>query len=323
MENKIQFAVVREDPETELRLIRERNLKNILLIASGGCSGLSIKSILPEVSLTFLDPNLDQLDLIKDKIRHLMKPSPPELFNIESDNCNGLNACGNFESLFRGFREFIYEMVMDQNQILLLFQDPSCNKGKVLDSMFRNKYWRVAFDMYFCDSLLDSMFGTEATQNAPRRSYPRYFQSVLERGLQLESAYNNYFLHHIFLGHYLNRPDSLPLYLQKYLGSEIKELEFSFFHGYVEDFEHLSQYDFVDLSNIFDWMAESQKIQLSRKLVKETKTGCTLLIRQLNNQKDVKSLFEPVFAFDESLEKTLWEKERSLFYTQFNVGLKN
>ena len=51
-----------------------------------------------------IDQNLEQINLVKTKLATLNKFKELEskkFFNVEIDSSTGLNACGNFESLFR------------------------------------------------------------------------------------------------------------------------------------------------------------------------------------------------------------------------------
>ena len=133
-------------------------------------------------------------------------------FNIGTSNPSGLNQNGNFESLFRGLREFVFSLVADEAEIRALFEEKD-RLAEVSEILFSSKYWSVAFDLYFSDALLHTMFGPDATQHAETGSYPRYFQMLFEKGLTSAAAFDNYFLHHVFLGYYLQRPSSLPYYL--------------------------------------------------------------------------------------------------------------
>lgn len=318
-DNPIQFAVTREDPELEFSLIEERDVERVLLIASGGCTPLSIHTRYPSISQTLVDPNPHQLEHVRRKADLLEQGASFERFNVGTADPGEVNECGNFESLFRGMRHFLYDLVLPREEMLALFEDPAYH-AEARDKLLSSEYWPVSLDMYFCDSLLRTMFGPEAVQNAPPGSYPSYFRQVFEEGLHRDDARNNYFLHHVFLGQYLNRPEALPPYLSKEWPDEPFEPET--YEGFVEEREDLHTYDFVNLSNIYDWMGDEQKNTLSRRLVEEMKPGATLLIRQLNNSKNLKKYFQPEFEFDESLE-TLWaEKERSLFYSRYNIGRK-
>jgi S-adenosylmethionine-diacylglycerol 3-amino-3-carboxypropyl transferase len=113
--------------------------------------------------------------------------------------------------LFRQFRLFIYEFVLSEKEVRSFFEEASSIdfQSKAAD-MIKNPYWPVAFNLFFSDSLLCAMFGPLAIQNAAPGSYPKYFQNQIENGFQKSDSRNNYFLHQIFLGYYLNRKEALP-----------------------------------------------------------------------------------------------------------------
>ena len=170
-------------------------------------------------------------------------------FNIGCSDPNGLNQNGNFESLFRGLREFIFDLIADEAEIRAMFEEKD-RLASVSEILFSSKYWSVAFDLYFSDSLLNAMFGPDATQHAETGSYPRYFQQLFEKGLTSAAAFDNYFLHHVFLGYYLQRPDSLPYYLL----SPPTGYHFQMVEGTLDRVPELHRFDLISLSNIMDWM---------------------------------------------------------------------
>src|SRR5690242_18699920 len=100
MKKNIQFAVVREDFIIESKLVEIFGLKKILLIASGGCTALNLHAWHPELDIRLFDINPHQLHLVQEKISTLQSGNFDQIqnkFNIDDDNQNGLNACGNFE----------------------------------------------------------------------------------------------------------------------------------------------------------------------------------------------------------------------------------
>ena len=66
-DNHVQFAVVREDPKIEAELVCLHQVSEVLLIASGGCTALTLQALFPDLRLTLLDLNPAQLELIKKK----------------------------------------------------------------------------------------------------------------------------------------------------------------------------------------------------------------------------------------------------------------
>ena len=316
--NKVQFAVVREDPMIEAELVRLTEASNVLLIASGGCTALTLQALFPDLHITLVDFNPAQLERVREKmsaLRDVDGVTRHRRFNIGTSDPKGLNQSGNFESLFRGLREFIFDLVADEAEIRVLFEEEErlANVSKVL---FSSKYWRVAFDLYFSDSLLNAMFGPDATQHAEAGSYPRYFQTLFEKGLTSAKAFDNYFLHHVFLGYYLQRPASLPYYLL----APPTDYHFQMVEGTLDQVPELQRFDLISLSNIMDWMPLAEIASVIGHLQNGMKSGASVLYRQLNNYTDLSTYFGDSFEFDAALGVQFQNIERSLFYSSVHVG---
>ncbi len=330
--NNIQFAVVREDPKIELEVIERAplNIKDIYLVGSGGCTAFAIKRVYPEAHITLVDPNPAQIDLIQKKLRVLQESNPSQIkreFGVGIDNSKSLTGCGNFESLFRSFRYFIYEFVLDREGWHHLFSSEP-QKIDLEKSIFNSKYWSLAFELYFSNGLLLAMFGPDAIQHAIPNSYPKYFQGVIEKGLKNSGAKINYFLHHIFLGHYLE--ESLPIYLSDALNMKSSH---SANRSWAQDFEynqttandgpHFGRFDLISLSNIFDWMESSEIKRLIKRVSLEMKSGAWIIYRQLNNSNDLRPEFGPSFMFDDdNRSEAHLKSDRSLFYSGIHIGRK-
>lgn len=316
--NNVQFAVVREDPMVEAELVRLTKASNVLLIASGGCTALTLQALFPDLHITLVDFNPAQLERVQEKMRALRNvdaATRDRRFNIGTSDPEGLNQNGNFESLFRGLREFIFDLVADAAEIRALFEEKD-QLAKVSEVLFSSKYWSVAFDLYFSDSLLNAMFGPDATQHAEAGSYPRYFQQLFEKGLTSLNAFDNYFLHHVFLGYYLQRPASLPYYLL----SPPTDCRFQMIEGTLDQVPDLQRFDLISLSNIMDWMPLAEIAVLINHLQNNIKSGATLLYRQLNNHTDLSTDFGDAFEFNAALGVRFQEVERSVFYSSVHVG---
>jgi len=317
--NPVQFAVVREDPDVEAALVRRGGVQHALLIASGGCTALTLKSLSPALRLTLLDANPAQLALVRRKVDALARASAEEraeLFNVGRDDPRGLNGCGNFESLFRGLRGFLDEFVIERSDLLTRLEAGA--PPEAWADVFAHAYWPVAFELYFSDALLNAMFGRAATQHAPPGSYPRYFREAIERGLQRPDARRNYFLHHILLGHYLDAPDAQP----RYLAHPPHAVDLEYLERPIAQLTDVSRFDLVSLSNLFDWMSEAEAAEVARQLARGMKRGAWLVLRQLNHATDFQRLFAPEFAFDDAWASELLTADRSLFSSRLNIGAK-
>jgi len=301
--NPIQFAVVREDPDVEATLIRRAAAKNALLIASGGCTALTLGAKYPDLGITLVDPNPAQLQLVRDKVTALR--SGADCLNVEDTCPTGLNACGNFESLFRGLRLFIEDFVLPADELRALFVERRLYEAP--ERLFASPYWAVGFDLFFADSLLVTMFGPDAVQHAEPGSYPGYFRGVFERGLVAPEAHSNPFLHHVLLGCYLRGCEPAYITLPR------AESSFTMICATLQQVD-VAPFDFVSLSNILDWTPPDGVRSLAGRLGDQLRSGATIVMRQLNNDADLEAAFGPRFDFDRELGAELTALDRSLFY---------
>lgn len=320
--NPIQFAVVREDPLVEWKLINTKNIHNCLLVGSGGCSALSLaalsKAAAYDLQIDVFDINPEQLKLLQKKSdATLSRPDDLKTMMNIGVNCqDGLNQCGNFERLFDGLRKFIWAFVAPERHWRDFFDRKVALNH---EAIFENKYWPVAFELFFHDSLLNTMFGPAATQYAEAGSYPPYFRQVIETGLLKQGSQDNYFLHHILLGHYLDRPECLP----SYLGLPGTGFTGSTFLGPIDEISDLRRYGLIQLSNLFDWMSPEETKATWEYLGNKLQPGTAVLVRQLNNKRDLSVFWHKQFSLDEELSHELRSLDRSLFYENIVVAIKN
>jgi S-adenosylmethionine-diacylglycerol 3-amino-3-carboxypropyl transferase len=302
--NDLQFAVVREDPAIEATLLRAMTGRRVFLIASGGCTALHLASEFPDLDITALDANPSQIRHVRSKIEALAR-------HDGLDEWQELSQRGNFESLFRGLREFLEEMVAAPEEWDAALSNGSRSVGSLLD----HKYWPVAFDLYFHDKILLAMFGRQAIQHAAPGSYPRYFQRSFEMGLQRPDRTTNYFLHHVLLGRYV--PQALPAFLAEPPAS----LNIRLVESTVDRAPCFGHFDLISLSNLFDWMEPRQVSAVTRRLSEEVCPGAVVIVRQLNNDVDLTSHL-PGFRFDTALARELLARDRSLFYNRLLIGTR-
>jgi S-adenosylmethionine-diacylglycerol 3-amino-3-carboxypropyl transferase len=304
----LKFAVVREDPELEASLVERSGARAALLVASGGCTALTLARRFPTLQLTAFDLNPRQLQHLADKAVAAARGELARL-NVGDARPDGLNQSGEFEGLFRILRAGVEEFVAPRPEIAAYF-DGSVDPRPWL----QHRYWPALFATTFNDPLLHAMFGPDATQHAAPGSYPDYFRRAFERGLLDAAGPRNPFLQHVLLGYY--RPEEAPPYVG---AAEIPPIEL--IEGSLPEVAELDRFDLYSLSNIFDWSADALVAEWGERLQRAARPGATVLIRQLNNRRDVTRFFAG-FRFDAALGDALSARDRSLFYERVLVGTK-
>jgi S-adenosylmethionine-diacylglycerol 3-amino-3-carboxypropyl transferase len=313
--DRLKFAVVREDPELEADLVRRVGAREVLLVASGGCTTLSLATCFPDLRVTAFDFNPAQLAHLREKATAVEQGHQSRL-NVGDSARDGLNQRGDFEGLFRLLRSFLLEFVLTEAELSRFFSaESSLEVREAMLARWRStRYWPAAFQVALADGFLEAMFGPAATQHAERGSYPGYFQRVFERGLARSDAARNPFLQHVLLGLY--RSEDAPAYLQAR-----RELAFTLVEGTLLDVPDLGRFDLFSLSNVFDWSDDALVASWAGALGRGARAGAVVLLRQLNNQRPLRRFFEPYFAFDDVLGAEYLKRDRSLFYERIEVGV--
>lgn len=307
---EVKFAVVREDPEIELRVASHFGVQRALLVASGGCTAFAFAHSLPGVDVCLYDFNPAQISHVAARADAIVKGDLRRL-NVDDADPSGLSQCGAFERLFRLLRCAVTELVVPAARVEAFFAGASSVDPR---SWFESVYWPAVFDIAFADGLLVAMFGEAAIQNAKPGSYPRYFQGVFERGLCRQDAARNPFLQHVLLGRYC--PADAPVFLhQRHLPS------FEVVEGRLLDVPRLERFDLVHLSNIFDWLSDVE-VQAWCQALRVLRPGAVITMRQLNNHRDYREFLGSWFRMNDALSTTLLADDRSLFYNRIEVAVR-
>ena len=304
MPHPIKFAVVREDAEVECALLDELpHAREALVVASGGCTALRLGQRFPALHVTAFDHSAAQLAHVHAKMAAALRH--------DFDVLDQLNERGEFEALFRVLRRFLTEFVVEGDELARYFD----GEAAVVERWVASRYWPAAFAVTFNDAFLQAMFGPAATQHAAPGSYPGYFQRAFERGLRGPNGDRNPFLQHVLLGAYreADRPPAQRL---------DRTPELTLLGGTLLDVPDLSRFALLSLSNVFDWSDDALVKQWADRLRAECSPGAVVLLRQLNNARDLRPFFGGEFRFDDARGEAMRERERSLFYNRVEVAVR-
>lgn len=309
-----KFAVVREDPELELALVERTRAARALVVASGGCTAITLAARRPGLRVTAFDLSPHQIAHAKAKAE-LVAAGRGAALNVGTSDPRGHNQAGDFERLFRALRAFLSELVIAPGEVERFFAAGATSaERRALAERWRSApQWAPAFAAIFEPSVLVAMFGPEAVRHAAPGSYGPYFQRAFERGLLREDAGENPFLAHVLLGRYTE--NARPPYPVPSPRGDITWVQ-----GSLDAVPELAQFRVVSLSNVFDWTDDDLVRDWASRLA-SLAPGSAVLVRVLNNQRDVRPALSE-FDFDEALGADFFARDRSLFYERFLVGFR-
>ena len=313
--NTVLFAVNREDHLVEYDVINRFSPNRMLMIGSGGCIALSLKTIFPDLSLKVVDVNPHQLLHIKQKIK-AVKESDLEALNVYNQNDSCLNQAGKFETMFQNLRDLFIKLVSDKKEVSSFFdlETNDTHRSNVLEKWLHHNNISAPFSKVFNEKNINKVFSDEATKHGSPESYIGYMQKKILTGLNKKDSHLNPFLQHIFLGYYKS-PQSFP-YIESKTLTEMTMMESS-----ILSLDNISSYDVVSLSNVFDWSSEDT-VKTHAKYLSQMKKGSAIIIRQINNHKNWIETFKDYFTEDKSFDRYWQENDRSMFYDHIRLFIR-
>lgn len=311
----LKFAVVREDPELEAALVERVGARAALVVASGGCTALTLAARFPTLEVAAFDLSPLQLAHAKEKLA-LARADARAALGIGTSDPGAHCQRGAFERLFRALRHALEDLVVAPGELERFFADGSAEgeRAALLARWTASPYWAPVFVAIFEPEVLVAMFGPDAIRHAPPRSYGPYFQRAFERGLARPDASENPFLAHVLLGRYTERASP------GYLGLA-REPKIEWILGSLGAVPRLERFGVVSLSNVFDWSDDDLVRDWAARL-SVLEQGSAVLVRVLNNARDVRPMLARDFVFDDGLAAALLARDRSLFYERFVVGFR-
>ncbi len=350
----IAFSQVREDPTIEMRVIKQlaqtqKHPLQLLLIASGGCTILSLLSLSEVAEIAAIDLNPAQIHLIELRRQALLNLSIEEQLKLigankitsESERINlyqkiavklpnstknywdarlsqiafGINRVGKFEQLFR--------------ELSASFTENGFNPLYKTEEAIHNPQWRSIFEHVFERDKLARIFGEAAVNYSMDRSFGEHFADVFAYSLQKFVPEKNYFVTQVWCDSYTNEINGVPLYLQPQAQASIRELgtdRLKLHQGvFVEkmlELGTLKTFDLIQFSNISDWMPPQDLDNMLREAVNLLKPGGALIGRRLNGDHHLASLMAAHIFVDENQCHELLESDHSFFYREVVVGWK-
>ena len=313
--NTVLFAVNREDHLVEYDVINRFSPNRMLMIGSGGCIALSLKTIFPELNLNVVDVNPYQLAHINKKLK-AVKESDLEALNVHNQNDSCLNQAGKFETMFQNLRDLFIKLVSDKKEVASFFdlKTSDTHRSNILEKWLNHDNISIPFQNVFNDKNINKVFSDEATKHGLPGSYIGYMQKKILTGLNKKDSHLNPFLQHIFLGYYKS-PQSFP-YIESKTLTEMTMMESS-----ILSLDNISSYDIVSLSNIFDWSSEDI-VKTHARYLSQMKKGSAIIIRQINNHKNWIETFKDYFTEDKSFDRYWQENDRSMFYDHIRLFIR-
>lgn len=355
----ITFSQVREDPAIELQVIQRLHKSQgrplrVFMVASGGCTALSLLGNPAIAHIDAVDANLAQLHLVElrrqtvatlplqeqfhllgveqlpitdevtlpdrlmlyDNVRSHLSEAARLYWDTHIDQLAfGVNQVGRFEQLFR--------------ELSAQFAAIGLNPLERPADAIAHPQWCPIFETVFERHKLANTFGEAAVNYSMDRSFGEHFADVFAQALTRFSPMTNYFLTQVWSDRYAAGSKGIPLYLQptvqqsmRQLGTERLHLHHGFFLNTLLELAKTHRFDLIQFSNISDWMPVPELHCMIESAVQCLKPGGALIGRRLNGDHHLAAIMAKYLTVDQDFSRFLLESDRSFFYQEIVVGFR-
>jgi S-adenosylmethionine:diacylglycerol 3-amino-3-carboxypropyl transferase len=347
-EHELLFGSVKEDSSVEVALLgMHRAARQVVVIASGGCTALSIVATTSVQHLTALDINPAQIYASKlklasvlnlnveeacrfnfvdgrpdyERIRTVLEPEVAAFWDRHRMRLSqGLNMAGSVDrriSILRGvFHRLIHSKEFVRRFLLLT----DVREQQVLfDRSWTHWRWNAGTRLAFDPRLLKAFFGRGADLTIPA-DFHRTLRERVRRSLTGSPAAVNPYVWSTFLGEY--GETKLPYLIEGGM-TTIREHRSILRFATTDFLEWLRRaetrsIDFFSLSNILETATPEYQAAFACEAARTGQEGAIIVMRSIIPQKDL-ILKHPDLQYDPELTGFATQRDRSCFCNAFQI----
>jgi S-adenosylmethionine-diacylglycerol 3-amino-3-carboxypropyl transferase len=345
--DRLFFAQVREDPRAEIAALGPSAGETLVVVSSGGCTALSLLAA-GAGRVVAVDLNLAQNHLVELKaaasrlgardaisflgagpstsravtyagLREALSPQARRYWDARARHVGkGVLGAGVSERFIGGVVAALLFAVHPRSRVDRMLGCRTLTEQRTLFAReWDTRRWRALFTLLCNRLVLRNTYPPEFFAHVENPSFALHFRSLAEHALTELPASSNYFLHQMLTGRYpTGEPDGVPPYLST-AGAMIVAASHDRLHlvdggmtEYLRSRPACSVHGFA-LSNICEWMTQSQIDELFREVTRTAAPGARLVYRNFVGWTELPAWCERVVP-DEALSARLSREDRSV-----------
>ncbi|MDH5382848.1 MAG: BtaA family protein, partial [Cyclobacteriaceae bacterium] len=348
-----RYANCWEDADLLLEGLNPKPGSKILSIGSAGDNSFSLLTTQPELVVA-VDVNKIQLYLIElkkagfthfsyeefllffgfkkcenrhaffERIKGFLSEPARQYWENQLDKIEkGIISQGKFEKYFQLFSSKVLPWVHSRKTVEGLFRAKSREEQEAYYIKKWNTWrWRFLFKLFFSKYVMGKMGRDPEFLREVKVSVGEYIFQKAAHHLRSVGAQDNFILRYNLTGSF---EDLLPHYLQpdnyELIKSQIEKIQIV--EGYAEDaFRVYGKFNYMNLSDIFEYMDEETFSKTALQLVNNTLPGGKIAYWNLMVPRRISKLYSEEVEYLEDLSKRLTSVDKGFFYNAFIIDQK-
>lgn len=352
VEDRLQFAQVREDPILEIEALEVGPADTAVVVGSGGCTALSLlaagagrvvavdvnpaQNHLLELKLAAVTA-LTRDDAVRflggwpmsrsnrlrnyDGLRGLLSPAARAWWDDRPESVGaGALEAGATEGYIRLMARLLRRLVHPASRIERLLACGSIEEQRAFyRAEWDNRRWRALFALLASRRALQRLYRPSFFRHAEGARFSDHFRARIEHTLLTLPVSTNYFLHQVLTGHYPEDPAALPPYLADTgpaaTTAGVANRLTIVDGGYTALLRTLppASVDAFAVSNICEWMPAPDVDALFAEITRTARPGARLVVRNFVGWTEIPERWRRAVVEDRGRGAALMARDRSLF----------
>jgi S-adenosylmethionine:diacylglycerol 3-amino-3-carboxypropyl transferase len=347
------FALVREDSTIERALVARTEARRVVVVASGGCTALSLLSdTVEQVIAVDVSPAQAALVALRaaaiaalDRDAYLrfcgarpddarsatwasLRAGVPDDARAYWDAAPeaiaaGVDGCGVTEAFYRFVAGSLRRSDWPDGVWRALLSAGSMDEQReLLATHFAGGRFRVALEMLLSRSMHELFYPPSIFAHVAEHDFARVFARRFGERVMAEPMRGNYFLSQLIFGEYLlDVPGGAPPYLtQKGYAEARRNLhKLRLVTGALQEvLDPSMRADALFLSNVLDWASEEQTARIGDGVRRAARPGAVVVVRHMLGRSGLPASFGA--RFDAAASAEALRAERALLYGAVSVG---
>lgn len=227
----------------------------------------------------------------------------------------GLIYAGRFDYYLSLISKYIIPITQNKKVVKEFMNASSIQEQRILYQKFNNKRFKKIFNIFFSKKVMSKLGRDASFFNEIEVDLASNLKKRVDIGFNNVLNKNNPYMQYAILGKFI----TLPKYLEKENYEKIRKnldkIEF-----YNKDFKEvitLYQYDFLNLSDIFEYMSKEQTLMCEELIINNTNKNAIIVFWNMMVQRELKnSIFKKIES------ENAFVKERPFFYQNLRRYVK-
>ena len=219
----------------------------------------------------------------------------------------GLVNSGRFEYYLQKFKKYVLPYANNKRTTKKFMNAHTLEEQHKVYEVFNNKRFKKLFTIFFSEKMMARLGREKAYFKYVQNDLPTLLKERVDLGFNNVLNIENPYMQYVVLGAFHTLPEYLKEENYELIKNNLHKIEL--IHGDFKEVINKHQYDFLNLSDIFEYMSEDETLKLENIIANQTTQGAKIVFWNMMVPRKFNTN-----SFKQLESSEAFKKERPFFY---------